>query len=151
MTAFLLTVLLWGCNVDDCLNSSDAWLVSYDGSSFSFPSDVEDVGAIVSADEREIVAEDRRLGVVSKYPRAQKRAIVFLPPLDFESQKRFCEEALTNSSRFGRIWLTNGDEFSGRFVRCDRRFVYFVAFEVELKIPRGRVIAVSWKPETSAP
>ena len=151
MTAFLLIFLSWVCDVDDGLNASDAWLISCDDSSFSFPRDVEVVGAIVSADEREIVAEDRRLGVVSKFPRAQKRAIVFLPPLDFESQERFCKEAFANSSRLGRIWLTNGDEFSGRFVRCDRRFVYFVAFGVELKTPRGRVIAVSWKPEASAP
>jgi len=151
LTTFLLIAFLWGCNVDVGLSPSDAWLVSYDDASFSFPRDVEDVGAILAVDEREIVAEDRRLGVVSKYSRAQKRAIIFLPPVDLESQERFCKELFVNSPRSDRIWLTNGDEFFGRFVRCDRRFVYFVAFDVELKIPRGRVIAVRWTPETLAP
>jgi len=144
-------MFLWGFNVDGELNPSDAWLVSCDGGVFSFPRDVEDVGAIVSADEREIVAEDRRLGVVSKYLRAEKRAIIFLPPVDSKSQERFCREILADSSRSDHIWLTNGDDFFGRFVGCDRRFVYFVAFDVELKTPRGRVIAVRWKPEVSVP
>jgi len=149
VAAFLLFFLFWGNNVDVGLKPSDAWLISC-SEPFSFPRDVADVGAILSADEREIVAEDRRPGVVTKYERTQKRAIIFFPPVDSESQERYCREIVADSRRDDRIWLTHEDEFSGRFVGCDRRFVYFVAFGVELKTPRGRVIAVRWNSEVSA-
>lgn len=48
-----------------------------------------------------------------------------------------------------KLFLCNGDEFEGRFLRLDLRFVYFRAFEVELKIPRYRVYALHWKSSGS--
>lgn len=133
-------------------SSDEHWIVypKLEDGSFSFDDCVKSVGRVVSIDNRFIYTEDRRLNKKETIKLCEIKGVVFFPPVHRNEAERFCKTIQESNNNDDKILLTNDDEFEGTFVRMDKRFVYFDAFDVQLRIPRGRVCAIFRKKERSA-
>ena len=129
------------------LNPNEDWLVAanpVEGDSSAL-SGTTSVGRVTGIDATNVETEDRLAKVETRFKRPQGGAVLLKPqpePSDVEERIGAIRES---RRRFDYVWLRNGDEFPCDFLALDKRFAYLRAFEVDVRIPRGRVAAIRFR------
>ena len=129
------------------LNPNEDWLVASNPAEVdsSALSGTSSVGRVTRIDATNVETEDRVAKVETRFGRPQGGAVLLKPqPAPADVEKRVVAIRKTRR-RFDYVWLRNGDEFPCEFFALDKRFAYLRAFDVDVKIPRGRVAAIRFR------
>lgn len=129
------------------LNPNEDWLVaptSAEGDSSAL-SGTSSVGRVTRIDETNVETEDRLARVETRFKRPPGGAVLLKPqPSEAGVEKQVA--TIREIRRFhDYVWLRNGDEFPCDFLALDKRFAQLRAFDVDVKIPRGRVAAIRFR------
>ncbi len=129
------------------LNPNEDWLVAsnpVEGDSSAL-SGTSPVGRVTRIDEINVETEDRLAKVETRFKRPPGGAVLLKPqPSAADFEKRVGAIRVIRW-RLDYVWLRNGDEFPCDFLALDKRFAYLRAFDVDVRIPRGRVAAIRFR------
>ena len=137
------------------LNPNEDWLVlpGSDGAASVFDA-TSSVGRITRIDATNIETEDRLKRAQTRFERPCGGGVLLKPQAESEDVEKRVHAILEERRRLDYIWLRNGDEFFCDFLALDKRFAYIRAFDVDVRIPRGRVAAIRfhdvWNDQTNA-
>lgn len=103
------------------------------------------IGRVTRIDATAIESEDRLKGVKSRFERPNGGGILLKPHSDLLEVEKRIRSIRDHRGFRDHVWLRNGDEFSCDFFSLDKRFARLRAFDVDVVIPRGRVLAIRFR------
>ena len=139
----LMCAVAIGVALEARATESEDWIVPRSSfGTLGLPGTVESVGRIETIDDFGITFEDSTSRELLGIKREAVRDVLISCRLEVDLATLSCLFFNSEGEVEDRIWLRNGDSFSGKLLGVDRRRVRFEAFGRTVVAPRWRVLAI---------